>query len=305
MTITANLRLGAWLAVGLAIALAAMSLQFRFGLGELQDFTIDANGPRWLLAFAAGALFGCAGLQVPARYAAPEWFLAISTASAAGCVLGWQFAAAPGAWFGLAAGAVLGHLAVRMLPPHRVVAALLCLALAAAGLFAGSLVKAEPNTARLLVWWALGDVGHATWATGVIGVLALPAVWLIRDARASGWLALGLAVGLAGPIAFLAWWIPLAEARIAGLAGARRIFLCMIAGGVLLLTVDAVQRFLIGGYGFGLNFPLALIGTPIYLWWCAGRRASARRFWRGVAVLIAVAAVLFSRTVAGIIQSAT
>ena len=304
---TANLRLGAWIAVGLAIAFVAMSLQFRFGLGELQDFTFDTNGPRWLLAFAAGALFGFAGRHVPARHVAPERLLAVSTGGAVGCALGWHLAGDVGAWSGLIVGMVLGHLLIRLLPPHRVVGALACLALGGAGLFAASLVKAEPNSGRLLVWWAVGDVGHATWATSLAAVLALAAVGYGRNSRAGGWLALGLAVGLVGPIAFLAWWIPLAEARIAGLSGARRSLLCMIAGGVLLLTVDAAQRFLIGGYGFGLNFPLALIGTPIYLWWCAGWLTApwARFLWRGVSVLLALAALAFSRTVVGIIQSAT
>jgi len=304
---SATIRTGLWAAIGLLIALGAMSLQFRLHLGEIADFAIAASAPRWLMAFAGGAFLAVAGLQLQNRFVSPLWLLGISTAGILGAVLGFLWFGSSGSWIGFLVSIALAVIALQKLPTHSIIGALACLALAGIGIYGVSLVKAEPNAARNLAFFAAGDVGHATLAMGLIAMALLFISSRFRSSSAFGPAALGLGIGLAGPIAFVSWWVPLAESRLTRLSGTARFVMTAFAGGVLLITADAMQRWFIGGYGFGLNFPLALVGTPIYLWWCAGlsSRGWVKVFGRLVAVLLATGAVLFSGFAIQTIQQAT
>jgi hypothetical protein len=269
-------------------------------------FAADANLPRWLLAFSAGALIALAGAHLPERYTSPFLWLLVSTLSIALCVAGYVVAGDRGAVCGLVFAAALGLPLTRWLPFQGYAVILAGFALAGIGIFLASMVKVEPGAARSLTWFAAGDVGHATGATSLAAALALLVLLLTRLPTRAPLVCLGLGVGLAGPVAFVAWWVPLAESRLTQLAGFRRDVMVAFAGGVMLLTVDAAQRWFIGGYGFGLNFPLALVGTPVWLWWYG----SQRRGWRGyagkaLAVLIAILAFLFAAFATGTIQTAT
>jgi ATP synthase protein I len=44
------------------------------------------------------------------------------------------------------------------------------------------------------VGWDLGHVRAGLITTGVLAVLGIPLAWLVRDARAAGWVAVGLAI---------------------------------------------------------------------------------------------------------------
>ncbi len=304
---SASLRASLWAGIGLLIALTAMSLQFRLHLGEIADFAIIANAPRWLMAFAGGAFLAVAGLQLQSRFVSPLWLLGISTAGILGAVLGFLWFGSTASWIGFLLGAALAMVVLRRLPPHSIVGALACLALAGIGIYGVSLVKAEPNIARSLAFFAAGDVGHATFAMSLIAITLLVISSIFRSSPAFGPAALGIGIGLVGPIAFVSWWVPLAEARLTRLSGTARFAMTAFAGGVVLITADAMQRWFIGGYGFGLNFPLTLVGTPVYLWWCAG--LSSRGWVKGSArllsVLIGIGAVLFSGFAIRTIQQAT
>lgn len=304
---SASLRVGLWAAIGLLIALTAMSLQFRLHLGEVADFAIAANAPRWLMAFAGGAFLAVAGLQLQNRFVSPLWLLGISTAGILGAALGFLWFGSTGSWMGFLLSTALTMAALNYIPQHSVAGAIACLALAGIGIYGVSLVKAEPNVARSLAFFAAGDVGHATLAMSLIAIAMLFISSIFRSSSAFGPAALGIGIGLVGPIAFVSWWVPLAEARLTRLSGTARFVMTAFAGGVVLITADAMQRWFIGGYGFGLNFPLTLVGMPIYLWWCAGlsSRFWVKMFGRILALLIVVGAVLFSGFAIQTIQQAT
>ncbi len=305
---SATLRTGLWAAIGLLVTLLAMSLQFRLPFGAIADFAIATNAPRWLMAFAGGGFLAVAGLQLQNRLVSPLWLLGVSTAGILGAV-GGSFSFGPtGSWIGFLLGTGLAMVALNYLPRHSIPGALACLALAGLGILGVSMVKAEPSVARSLVFFAAGDTGHATLMMSLTAIVLLfISSSLFRSSQALGPVALGIGIGLVGPVAFLSWWVPLAEARFTRLAGAARLLMTAFAGGVVLITADAMQRWFIGGYGFGLNLPLALVGTPIYLWWCAGlsNQRWKKLLGRILAVLIAVGAALFSGFVIQTIQQAT
>ncbi len=289
-----TIKLSLWAALGIAVAVLGISLQFRGPFAQAFDLTWSASGARWLMALAAGGLLGWAGCNLPEAAAAPHRWLAVGAGAALGGALGWR-------WFGPAT-AVIGAALLAIVfawLSHRIrgtyLSALACLIFTVVGFYSYSLVKFDPNVARSLAAWGTGDTSHATWITAGIAALVLIAA-LSLGRRINPWLAAGVAVGLAGPVAFVAWWVPRAEARLAGLHGNQRLVLCALAGGVLVATADAVQRYLVGGYGLGLNLPLTMFGLPFLLWWGGARLAA-------VAALIVAAA--FSFYAVQVIQSAT
>lgn len=301
-----TLRCGGAILAGLLILLFALSLQFRLSAGDVAPYSVDANLPRWLLAFCGGALVALAGAHLPDRFTSPFLWLLFSTTAIGGCVAGYLVAGDTGAVCGLVIAAVLALLLIRWVPHQGYSVIIAGLALAGAGIYLASQVKVEPGAGRALTWLAAGDVGHATLFTAMIAAGALLIALLTRLASRAPLLTLGLAVGLVGPIAFVAWWIPLAESRLTRLTGMRRDLMVAFAGGVMLLTVDSAQRFFIGGYGLGLNFPLALVGTPVWLWWYSSQLSGWRNHaGKVLAVVISIFAFLFAAFAINTIQSAT
>ena len=310
-----TVRIGFWFIIGVLVLLSMMSLQFRLAPAELADFALVANGPRWLLAFVGGAFLATAGLQLQNRFVSPPRLLGISTGGIVGAASGylgtvsaaWAYAALLAPWIGCLLGMVAAGVALHYLPRHSIMGALSCLVLAGIGIFGVSLVKAEPSAARSLAYFAAGDVGHATLANALAASVLLVAAGIFRTVPGAAPLALGVGIGLVGPVAFISWWVPLAEARLTRLAGSGQWVMVAFAGGIVLLAADALQRFAVGGYGFGLNFPLSLVGTPLYLWWCAGlsSRRWVRHTGRVLAVGIGVAALVFSAFAVRTIQQAT
>lgn len=302
---SSTLRTLLWSMAGLLILAIAMSLQFRLPAGSTAAFAIDANLPRWLLGFSGGALLALAGGHMDIRTVSPLRFMLWSTGGVAGCVAGFFLFGEIGAVIGLIPGVMIGHLLARISPAHGYLPALVTLALAGIGLFLVSKVKMEPTLGRTLSYLAAGDTGQATLISGLIAVVLVIAVLALRNLR-STWLCLGLGVGLVGPLAFISWWVPLAEHRLTRLEGRARDVMVAFAGGVIVVSADAMQRWFIGGYGLGLNFPLALVGTPVWILWMAMQSAGWKK--PGGYVLagsIAVFAILFAAFTVNTIQSAT
>ena len=289
-----TVKLAVWSLVGLAIAAVATTLQFRHSFADPAAFAWAANGARWVLAMSVGALLASAGCALPARATVPQTWLGFSAGTALGAALAWRYLGP----FGAAVAGPLSGVAFALAADRcrgTYVIALTAAAFAGVGVFAASLVKFDPNLGRSLAFWALGDLSHASWEAAALGLIAALAYLALRH-RFSPYLALGVGVGLAGPLSFVAWWVPRAEDRLAGLSGRARVVLCALAGGVLVMTVDAAQRFLVGGYGLGLNLPLTMLGLPFLLWWGRARVA---------ATAVALFAAAFSYYAVNIIRSAT
>ena len=280
--------------VGLAIAGVATTLQFRHGFADPAAFAWEANGARWVLAMSVGALLASAGCALPARATAPQTWLGFSAGAALGAAMAWRTLGPVGAVFvGPLSGILFALVADRCRGTY--VTAFTIALFAGVGVFAASLVKFDPNLGRSFAFWALGDLSHASWEAAALGMIAAIA-YLALQQRFSPYLALGIGVGLVGPLAFVAWWVPRAEERLAGLSRRSRVALCALAGGVLVMTVDAAQRFLVGGYGLGLNLPLTMLGLPFLLWWGRARVAAAA---------VALFASAFSYYAVTVIRSAT
>ncbi len=248
-----------WSLVGLLVLIVATRLQCRLPAGETAAWTFDANFPRWLLGFSGGALLALAGARFDKHITSPFTFLAVSTGAIAGCVAGFLNLGEIGAAGGLVLGAVVGGALACLVPPHNTFAILAGLALAGLGIYLASQVKVEPNLGRTLTWLAAGDTSHATVWFATTALLITTAIVVFRSLDRWPALGLGLGAGLIGPVAFVSWWVPLAEARLTRLNGLQRDLMLAFAGGVIVVTVDAVQRWLIGGYG--------LVSTSRLPWW--------------------------------------
>jgi len=295
----------AWLAcvwIASAAVLAAAGLAaFRLGFADDPATLLRVNGPRVLLGAAVGAALALAGsLRLTLGSERPlrelEGF-ALSAGAAAGGFLaahgrtgGLAFAAfAMGALLG---GALLCALARALDRPRRwtnPAAALLLAALIAAAALAGTYARARRDAVAGAIEWLLGDLAHASFASGAALLVltfallasALRALRTRNPARLGklAWLALGVGMGAAGPLAFVGTFAPRCVRSLAPGASERALLpACMAAGAAAVAAIDAVPRLLVGGYDFPFNVPAGLLAIPIFLGWNRARlRALAGR----------------------------
>jgi iron complex transport system permease protein len=278
------------------VLMACLLAAFRLGLAADLAGLLALNGPRVLFGAAAGAAFAGAGALRQRTSREPALrelsLLAVSTGAAAG---GFALAnalpslPAPLAFVaGAALGAGLLLAGVRLADrPHRAanlaVAGLLVVMIGAAAL-GGTYARARRDFVAPLATWLLGDLGGARFASGAtLAVLAalvlgLGAAALARGdaarARAASWLAFGLGVGAAGPLAFVGMVPRAVRALAPGAAPRAGVAASAVAGAATVAAVDAVPRWLVGGYDFPWNVPAALLAIPIFLGW---NRARLRR----------------------------
>ena len=326
---------GIWIASAAVLAAASLAA-FRLGFVDDPSTLLRVNGPRVLFGAAAGAALALAGalrlacgLERPLREL--EGF-ALSAGAAAG-----GFLAAQGRTGGLAfaaftagalGGAALLHAFARALDrPRRwtnPAAALLLAALIAAAALAGTYARARRDSVAGVIEWLLGDLSRASFASGG-ALLALAAALLAAALHALrsqtparlgalAWLALGVGMGAAGPLAFVGAFAPRCVRALAPGASPRALLpACMAAGAAGVAAIDAVPRLLVGGYDFPFNVPAGLLAIPIFLAWNRARlRGLAGRASLGFEVfevaLIAgmtLAAVALAVTLARVIALAT
>ncbi|MCZ6642028.1 MAG: iron chelate uptake ABC transporter family permease subunit [Gammaproteobacteria bacterium] len=284
-TIIAAPSMPTWLVLSASVLALAIGVGISFQ-GAWQgspEMIIATNGARWVMGISVGALLGLAGATSPIFFrdrASPPIVLAVSSGAAIGCALGFTLFGNVGLMLGGLAGAGLfyGVTSTLHLRTDRGMHYLTCFAMLlmlVAGAYANTLTQVAYGLPRDLTWWLLGDVGHAQWASAlfvlsvVVGLLL--AAWKNLSRRWLGWLATTMAVIAAGPIAFISWFAFCAVQSRSGEPW-RSHLLAALVGAAVLLTVDSVQRTLIGPYAFGLNVPIALLGVPLYLFW--GRRSS-------------------------------
>ena len=285
-TIVAAPEIPAWLVVGVSILALAVSLgmAFRGAWAGSPELIIATNGARWIMGLSVGALLGLAGASLPIFFrdsASPPILLGVSSGAAVGCALGFMYFDLPGLALGGLAGAGLFYTVMLNMQrgTGRGMHYLTCLAMLLmlmAAVYASTLTQVAYGLPRDVTWWLLGDVGHAQWLSALlVSLLAvgmLLAAWRNVRRRWLGWLAFVTALAAAGPIAFLSWFAFCTVQSRTGAKWRSAQILAAFVGATVLLTVDSVQRAMIGPYAFGLNVPIALLGVPLYLFW--GRRSA-------------------------------
>lgn len=292
-----RLGLGAIALASAAVLVAALLTAFRIAPAQDLATLLRIQGPRVLFGAGAGALLALAGgvrreVQGERPLRELEWLGASVGAAAGGFGLVLAMPGLP-AFAAFAIGALLGGAllcgAARALDrPRRAtnlgVLALLAVAILGAAL-AGTYARARRDAIAPLVAWLLGDLTGATLVASIVLLIAAGAVTALavrapvdRDpdrARNLAWLATGIGVGAAGPLAFVGSMVPRAVRWLAPSADAPGLLVASaLAGAATVAAIDAVPRLLIGGYDFPFNVPASLLAIPIYLGW---NRARLRR----------------------------
>lgn len=269
-----------------AVLAAGLLASFRQPFAGDWATLLTANGPRVLFAAAAGGLLALSGaLRLSAGPVRP-WEelerLALATGAAGGGFVLAQGHRGTIALLLFALGAVLGALlfwtVVRALDrPQRwtnLAVAVVVAALAGTAAFPGSFARARTDFIAPAVAWLLGDLTGVSVTSGLVLLAVLVA--LVAAASTSGpgrsttlaWIAMGTAVGAAGPLAFVTLMVPLVVQALSPGASPRAVWLASAAAGAAtVVAVDAVPRLLVGGYDFAWNVPATLLAIPGFLTW--------------------------------------
>lgn len=319
-------------AASVAVLAACLVLSFRFAPGSEVETALAANAARVALGAGAGAALALAGaLRLVAGRARPLGELALFAAGAGAASGGFLaasgrtgVAAALGFAIGALAGAALAVALVRAIDrPRRwsnLAAAALLAGLVAAAALAGTYARARRDTVAPVVAWLTGDLSGAT-AFSAGAVLALAIGLLVgalragaRGREAVAALAFGLGLGAGGPLAFVGVMAPRAVRALAPGAPERVLLpVCALAGAATVAAIDAVPRWLVGGYALPWNVGAGMLAIPVFLGW--NRARLRREVGRGsrlyevveAVVLVAMTGVAVSlvSTLARVIHSAT
>jgi ABC-type Fe3+-siderophore transport system permease subunit len=278
-----------WVASAAVLA-GCLLASFRMGFAEDLATLLRVNGPRVLLGAGVGsalALSGALRLAAGALRPLGELELLALSAGAAGGGFLLSGAFGPPA-LGFALGALLGGGlalgAVRAIDRPRRSTNLAALALLATfvgvGALTGTYARARSGLVAPAAAWLLGDLGGASWASALLVLLlslALLGAALRAPAQAGtlAWLALGLGIGAAGPLAFAGTLVPRAVGWLAPGTSARALLpAAAVAGAATVAAIDAVPRLLVGGYVLPWNVAAGMLAVPIFLGW---NRARLRR----------------------------
>jgi len=331
----ARLWLGAIVFASAAVIAAVVLTAFRLAPAQDLATLVAVQGPRALFAAGAGALLATAGaLRHASEGERPlrelEW-LGASVGAAAG---GFGAVVAAPSWPPLAAfaggalaGAAVGVAAARALDRPRRLANAGVLALIAAAVFgaavAGTYARARRDAVAPIVAWLLGDLTGATARASVLLLVAALAVALAGGvalargdkprARSIAWIATGIGVGAAGPLAFVGSMVPRAVRWLAPAAPPPlALAATACAGAATVAAIDAVPRLLVGGYDFPFNVPASLLAIPIFTGWNHARlrRELGDAGWLDWAERVGIAAatlaaVALAAKLTAVVRSAT
>ena len=301
------------IAIGLAsVAVLALCLlaSFRVGFAADPELLLHANGARVLLGGAVGAALALGGALRGRSAARPlaelEWVAGATGAAVAGYGIATVSSTLSGPWLAVAfsaaatAGGALGWGAARVLGRGsrwtNLGVAVLLGGIVAGAAVAGSYVGSRSDLVAPIVRWLLGDLSNASQPQALFVAIAaagLVGVALARERSASvgqalargrgasagiglGWLATGLGIGAAGPLAFVGTFVPRAVGALAPSSGpGTRIGLGALAGAATVVAIDTVPRLLVGGYALPFNVAATMLAVPIFLGWNRNRlRAS-------------------------------
>jgi ABC-type Fe3+-siderophore transport system permease subunit len=331
----ARLRLGAIVFASALVIAGAVLTAFRLAPAQDLATLFAVQGPRVLFGAGAGALLAMAGaLRNASEDERPlrelEWLGASVGAAAGGfgaVVLATPLPPLAAFAAGALAGGALLFAAARALDRPRRLANLGVLALIAAAVFgaavAGTYARARRDAVAPIVAWLLGDLTGATAAVAALLLVAAAAVARVgADALARGdkprarsvaWIATGIGVGAAGPLAFVASMVPRAVRWLApGAPAPMSLAATACAGAATVAAIDAVPRLLVGGYDFPFNVPASLLAIPIFTGWNHARlrREVGAAGWLDWAELVAIAAatlaaVALAAELTAVVRSAT
>ena len=271
----------------------------------------DLRLPRALLAFSVGGGLAVAGVAMQALVRNPlaePYLLGVSSGASAGASLFYlgflppllsKALSLPLAAFLGAMGAIAVVFAVARAGGRLSTARLLLAGVAVSSLLAGAtafvtFASPEPNKLRAVLFWLLGSLGGARWATvalplaaaalgtAVLWVLARPLDALLtgeEPARSLGipverlkrWVialaaaVTGVLVAAAGVIGFVGLIVPHAVRFVVG-AGHRRVVpLAFVVGGLFLLGADVGARAVLPGQELPVGVVTAACGVPFFL----------------------------------------
>ncbi len=315
--------------LGVLVLGAGLLSGFRLGLAEDPATLVLANGPRVLLGGAAGALLALAAARrLRAGREQPLRELRV-LAWAAGAVAGGLAAVrvVEVAWVFVTAallGGALFFAAVRWIDqPRRIsnlgVGAALAVAATAFTLAGIDSLHLGDDFAGAVLRWLFGSLVGASGVGGavVLAILMGFLVLAVRGAEAPGWLspvAFGVAVGAVGPVPFVGALAARAVASLARRASpSAQLVVSSVAGGALVVALDAVPRLLMGGYALSLSLAATLFSVPVFLTWNRRRLrrevGGAGRIGEIVEValiaLATLAAAAYLAAITGIVRAAT
>jgi iron complex transport system permease protein len=270
---------------------AALLASFRIAFASDVQTLLAANGARVLFGATMGAALALSGTLRLAAGGARPWqdfeMFALSAGAAGGGFLFTRGRSEAAALLLFPVGAIAGGLlfyrvAHRLDRPRRwtnlgVAAALAAMTGVAA--LAGSYARERLDFVAPVTAWMLGDLNGASIVSALV-VLALTLLLGVAAMRVAAvedspstalvlaYLAFGLAVGAAGPLAFVSLMVPLAVQALArGSSRRAQLVASAAAGAATVVAVDAVPRLLVGGYDFPWNVPAGMLAIPGFLVW--------------------------------------
>ncbi|MFB7613287.1 Fe(3+)-hydroxamate ABC transporter permease FhuB [Kitasatospora sp. NPDC056181] len=289
------------------------TFQAVFGYGDRLDVLLVQKFRlgRIVAGLAAGAALGLAGCLTQTlarnRLATPE-LLGVNDGATAAVLFSVTASGTFGAWWAGPLGALAAVLVVTLVSGglgargYRVLVVGLAMSALASALIQVAMARRSLNSAGSLFVWTSGSLNGRDYAVAtpvLIGLAVLVPLALVVARRlavlrfddnvasslgvdparvrlACLLLAValaGLAVGVCGPVGFVALAAPVIAGRLAGPARVP-VLGSALAGAVLVVLADTLGRVLIGGVEIPVGIVTTVLGGPFLLWVLLGRKGN-------------------------------
>ncbi|MFD7447519.1 Fe(3+)-hydroxamate ABC transporter permease FhuB [Kitasatospora sp. NPDC059827] len=289
------------------------TFQAVFGYGERLDVLLVQKFRlgRIVAGLAAGAALGLAGCLTQTlarnRLATPE-LLGVNDGATAAVLISATASGTFGAWWAGPLGALAAVLVVTLVSGglgargYRVLVVGLAMSALASAVIQVALARRSLNSAGSLYVWTSGSLNGRDYAIAtpaLIGLAVLVPTALVVARRLAvlrfddsvaaslgvdpGRVRLaclllavalaGLAVGICGPVGFVALAAPVLAARLAGPTRVP-VLGSALTGALLVVLADTLGRVLIGGVEIPVGIVTTVLGGPFLLWVLLGRRST-------------------------------
>ncbi|MFI5643558.1 Fe(3+)-hydroxamate ABC transporter permease FhuB [Kitasatospora sp. NPDC051705] len=287
------------------------TFQAVFGYGERLDVLLVQRFRlgRIVAGLAAGAALGLAGCLTQTlarnRLATPE-LLGVNDGATAAVLISATASGTFGAWWAGPLGALVAVLVVALVSGglgargYRVLVVGLAMSALASAVIQVALARRSLNSAGSLYVWTSGSLNGRDYAVAtpvLLGLAVLVPLALVVARRLAvlrfddsvaaslgvdpGRVRLaclllavalaGLAVGVCGPVGFVALAAPVLAGRLAGPARVP-VLGSALTGALLVVLADTLGRVLIGGVEIPVGIVTTVLGGPFLLWVLLGRR---------------------------------